>query len=816
MPERDPKTGKFIKKDTKIFSQEQVDDVKAFSKQFRNVNEEVNNLFEGLTSISDEIKGQVQGYQLANKAVSNLTGVFGKLKDIQENIKTANSKDLKSLQEKVLTERKNLEQSQRLLKEKATTVGLSEKERATLANVNGLLEEQDGLYQNIESTLGQVVKNEQILEETTGTLGALTEGFSEGLKKAGFGALEAKLGLGEALQSTKDMVAAGEGNVSKMEAASHLAKQLGSNLMKSLGPVALIGLAIEQLVEAFKAIDSSSGDTAKELGVSYKEAQSLSAEMNQVASNSNDIMVSTEGLMKAQSSLNNMFGTSVQFSGQMAEEFDSVQKRLKLSDEAMGSFTKLGLLNGDSLKENLNTVNKTLLQQNQQNKTSFSQKQIQEAIGKASAATRLQLKGSTEELTKAAVNAKKLGLEIEDLGKTSSALLDFESSIQNEMEAELLTGKELNLEEARRAALNGDNAALAAEMAKQIGTAADFGKMNVLQQEALAKAFGMGREDLAEMLEAQQNQQKLSKLGFKDINDAQEEYNKLIESGLSKEEAMKKIGDDQLANQLASVSQQERLSAITERLQELFIGLMEPLMPVFDIFMDIFEKAIKPMMKVLTPVLKMVGDLLQGMIVPALNMIMEPIQEIGSLIEDMLPAGTSLGDTFKTIGKIIGPLILLPMRTVFLVIDQIKENIKGVFSIFEGIGDMLEGNIAEGLKKVGMGIMRVVLSPIQAIIDLAIGLVNNIIDGLNAVPGIDISPIKKFNVTDAVFLAEGGIVNGPTKAIVGEAGPEAVIPLTKFYEKMDELIDVIKQGGNVYLDGTKVGTAMNVSTYKVQ
>jgi hypothetical protein len=802
-------------KNTK-FSKEEIENVKEFNKAFRNVNDEVNSLFSGLNSISDEIKGQVQGYQLANKAVSNLTGVFGKLKDIQENIKNTNSKDLKTLQEKALAEKKNLEQSQRLLKEKATTVGLSEKEVATLANVNGLLEEQEGLYQSIESTLSQVVQNEKILEETTGTLGALTEGFSEGLKKAGFGALEAKLGLGEALQSTKDMVAAGEGNVSKMEAAGHLAKQLGSNLMKSLGPMALIAIAIEQLVNAFKIIDSSSGDTAKELGISYKEAQGLSTEMNQVASTSNDIMVSTEGLMKAQSSLNAMFGTSVKFSGEMAEEFDSIQKRLKLSDEAMGSFTKLGLLNGDSLKENLNTVNLTLLKQNQQNKTSFSQKQIQESIGKASAATRLQLKGSTEELVKAAVNAKKLGLEIEDLGKSSSALLDFESSIQNEMEAELLTGKELNLEEARRAALNGDNATLAAEMAKQIGTAADFGKMNVIQQEALAKAFGMGREDLAEMLEAQQNQQKLQAAGFENLNKAQEEYNRMVAEGATQSQLDARFKDEALKTQLESISQQERLSAITGRLQELFIGLMEPLMPIFDIFMDIFEKAIKPMMKVLTPVLKMVGDLLQGMIVPALNMIMEPIQEISSLIEEMLPAGTSLGDTFKTIGKIIGPLILVPFRAVFFVIDMIKENLKGVFEIFGGIGDMLEGNILQGLKKIGIGIMRTILSPIQAIIDLAIGLVNNIIDGLNDIPGVDITPIGKFNMMDSIALAEGGITTGPTRALIGEAGPEAVIPLTKFYEKMDELISVIKQGGHVYLDGTKVGTAMNVSTYRVQ
>ena len=182
-----------------------------------------------------------------------------------------------------------------------------------------------------------------VLEETTGTLGALTEGFSEGLKKAGFGALEAKLGLGEALQSTKDMVAAGEGNVSKMEAAGHLAKQLGSNLIKSVGPAVLLSAAFTKLVSAFKEVDKLSGDSAKELGISYEEAQGLTFEMNQAASYSKDLQNNTAGLMKAQSSLNSMFGTSVEFSGEMAKEFDSVQKRLKLSDETMGSFTKLGL-----------------------------------------------------------------------------------------------------------------------------------------------------------------------------------------------------------------------------------------------------------------------------------------------------------------------------------------------------------------------------------------------------------------------------------------------------------------------------------------
>jgi hypothetical protein len=805
------------------FSQEEIENVKEFNSAFRNVNKEVNELFEGLNSVSDEIKGQVQGYQLANKAVSNLTGVFGKLKDIQDNIKTTNSKDLKTLQEKALAEKKNLVESQRLLQLKATTVGLSEKEVATLANVNGLLEEQEGLYKNIESTLSQVVQNEQILNETTGTLGALTEGFGEGLKKAGFGAIEAKLGLSEALQSTKDMVAAGEGNVGKMEAMGHLAKQLGSNLMKSLGPIALIALAIEQVVEAFKKVDGAAGDTAKELGVSYKESLKLVGEMNNVAMNSNDIMVNTENLVKAQSSLNKMFGTSVQFSGQMAEEFTSVQERLKLSNETMASFTKLGLENGKGLKDNLNTVNKTLLEQNRINKTSFSQKEIQESIGKASAATRLQLRGSTEELTKAAVNAKKLGLEIEDLGKSSSALLDFESSISSELEAELMTGKDLNLERARAAALNGDNATLAAEMAKQIGTAADFGKMNVLQQESLAKAFGMGREDLAKMLEAQQQQQKLSSLGFKDLNSAQERYNKMVAEGASQSELDAIFKDEALKSQLESVSQQEKLSAITSKLQELFISIMDPLMPVLDAIMNIVDGVLTPAMKILGPMVKVIAESIMGIFSP----IGDLFTEIKDVFSDLFGESKELGDIWGTIGSVLGSLVSVVFVPLKAAISFIIQGVKSVVEVFGGIVDIFQGRFEEGLKKIVKGIVGFVLRPIQFIIDIVLGSLNAIIEGLNKIPGVDL-PVLEFNLADKasnlVPLAKGGIVTQPTQALIGEAGPEAVVPLSKqlnvnldpLLERINVLINLVEKGGSVYLDGNKVGTAMSLNTFRTQ
>ena len=64
-------------------------------------------------------------------------------------------------------------------------------------------------------------------------------------------------------------------------------------------------------------------------------------------------------------------------------------------------------------------------------------------------------------------------------------------------------------------------------------------------------------------------------------------------------------------------------------------------------------------------------------------------------------------------------------------------------------------------------------------------------------------------------MASGGIVTGPTRTLVGEAGTEAVIPLDAFYAKLDTLIDAVKSGGNIYLESDKVGTSQNAHTFKL-
>jgi len=111
--------------------------------------------------------------------------------------------------------------------------------------------------------------------------------------------------------------------------------------------------------------------------------------------------------------------------------------------------------------------------------------------------------GNVESLTEAAIQASKLGLSMSDISTAAAGLLNIESSIAAEMEAEILLGKQLNLEKAREAALMGDSATLMQELIKNAGSLEEFNSMNVLQRQKLAAALGIGVGELQKMVQEQ-------------------------------------------------------------------------------------------------------------------------------------------------------------------------------------------------------------------------------------------------------------------------------------------------------------------------
>lgn len=126
-----------------------------------------------------------------------------------------------------------------------------------------------------------------------------------------------------------------------------------------------------------------------------------------------------------------------------------------------------------------------------------------------------------ENILRAAVQARKLGINLQSVEKITSGLLDFQSSLNAENEASVLIGRKLNFQKARELALANDIEGATAAVVEQLGSAEEFNKLNAIQRKALADAAGVEVGELQKIVnkekEALTLQGALSKTEIKPI-----------------------------------------------------------------------------------------------------------------------------------------------------------------------------------------------------------------------------------------------------------------------------------------------------------
>jgi|TARA_R110001592_G_scaffold309414_1_gene583649 rRNA maturation endonuclease Nob1 len=447
---------------------------------------------------------------------------------------------------------------------------LSEEQKAAL----DILHDENDIQKDLLDKIQQRIDLEDKFTSKLGIAGQAAEGLDKALKKAGLPSLGISDAIGEARKNF--IKTNGESSV-----FGDTMKGIGKSLKKSLSFTNMMQLSFGLLVKSILEVDKASGTFAKNNGISYKNALKVRGEMSKIARNSKDIMVDSKSLMETQNTLNSYFGQSVKFTGKLAEDMTSISKRTGLSEAAQGVFALESLKSGKGVKSILQTQTLQVREMNKQKGLNMSVKQIQEEIGKTSKSLQLTFKGSTEELTKQVMQVKALGANMQQASTIASSLLNFESSIQAELEAELLLGKDINLEKARAAALEGDRGKMAEEVMKNSAIMNAFETKNVIAQEAAAKALGLSRDDLASMVMEQQKMNALQGAFGDDVqsmSDAQKHYNDLRDSGLSAAQAASELSDEDLAAQLESVSQAEKFEQTMARVQEIFIGFAEPIL----------------------------------------------------------------------------------------------------------------------------------------------------------------------------------------------------------------------------------------------
>lgn len=108
-----------------------------------------------------------------------------------------------------------------------------------------------------------------------------------------------------------------------------------------------------------------------------------------------------------------------------------------------------------------------------------------------------------ESISKAAVQARQLGTNLNDVASAAEGFLDFQSSLTAEFEAEALLGRNLELSRARQLALEGDLNGVLKEVVKNVGSEADLNKLNVIERRSLAKALNMDVQTLTKIVSLQ-------------------------------------------------------------------------------------------------------------------------------------------------------------------------------------------------------------------------------------------------------------------------------------------------------------------------
>lgn len=492
-----------------------------------------------------------------------------------------------------------------------------------LAKRNGLEIDEEQL-----GAVNQVLKEEkavllieqqkvQQIEKQIGLTGKLISSIS---KIPGIGQF---IKADEIDQEMRKAAAQGAGRFKTMSVA---AKMVGKQLFDGLtDPLAIIG----KIFDTYLDINKASVDL-----------QRLTGQNAVAAASWNTSYASAKDILETMAELTKQTGMNAQnvFSSKVLSQAAELKTTMGLTAEEAGGIAMMAQTSNKAVQDITESVVATTSAFNKANRSAVSQGQVLRDVANTADSIKLSLGNNDVAIAKAASAARRLGMDLARVDQIAGSLMNFEDSIGKELEAELLTGKQLNLEKARELALSNDLAGLSEELFKNSSDIAEFGKMNRIQQESYAAALGMTKDELAKIA-----------------------YQKGLELNMTEEQAAAAAGVQ--AEDMKRIAAQEN-----------------------------FAKALEKIAGALAPILDLVGDILSMPLVPYLILGVAAVAKIG---------GGLIG-TVKSMGSLAKSTLDFVKNLNMKGISDFFGGLKGKFGELKGaFGEGLAGKVQEKVADTG-------------------------------------------------------------------------------------------------------------------
>lgn len=356
---------------------------------------------------------------------------------------------------------------------------------------------------------------------------------------------------------------------------SAMAQTIGKTLMLVLtNPVILTIALTALLIKKFVDLNNAAEEFRKETGLTVSQTRELNFLLQDSTDQLRRFGISLEDMFKSTAAVYENFGNinfvSLELITNVAKLASNLGIGEKTSAQVLAQFMGMSSLT-DSTAINLIVATTQLAKM-----AGVAPRGVIEDIAENSEFIALYFKGSAIEAAKTAVEIHRMGLNLSQVSKITERIMNFESSIEDELMASLLLGKQINLNRARQLVFNGDIEQATKEIFNQIGSLERFNTLNLIQKKSLADLTGLSADELQRTLMIQEKLNLLNSEQRKAYEDTKHLLGDI--SGLNR---------DQLLNQIEQQSVLKKINnsfmSIGTSLSRVFLPILQAIDPILNV-----------------------------------------------------------------------------------------------------------------------------------------------------------------------------------------------------------------------------------------
>ena len=526
-------------------------------------------------------------------------------------------------------------------------------------------------------------------------------------------------GLANSVDGAFDGASVAQGVISKIVRDSKLLPEEYGKIKNLMGGISKGGwgwlVVVQAAIERWKALDKAAGEFRKNTGLIASQTRDIDVAVRKINVEMQQFGVSLEDGYAAATSLYKQFQVSSLLTKDMIADVAQMSANLGISaDSSAKIMSRFGTISKATFGSATNMIKGAAALANM---AGVAPDDVMRDIAEASNETLTFLAKSPTKLVAATVEARRLGTTINEIAKSSRHMLDFQTSINEELEASALLGRSVNFQTARQLAYEGDIVGARKEALKQIESVGDFTRLNVYQQEALAKAAGMTVDEVIK----QQNQQKMLN-ALKNTDYAK--YKTYMDM-VAKTNADEKAAAQDWAKQGAALAEQQmrqsEIAKLTNGISSAWVSITDALLPIANSIMPVLVVSAR----VLGFVFRVIGGLVRGLLSPfdKITNALRNSEAGGIKLEKIMASVSKWVDAAATVAEFFGGVIInaanafsfivAPAAVVLRIFGKISSISDAIFKPFNMAASLFTkiGTGISGMSSKFSGVFKI-LSPI--------------------------------------------------------------------------------------------------------